>query len=185
MGLEDVLAGSNRSTISFEEYKEKIKKSERPQITTGVPAQMAFADSLCLVCSVSRPLNDGELNSRSIIIPNHPPSHLFLEQLCSKVTAAITAWQRRQHNALQTGFNCGKRSRLCYTGTTRMYRCTACSPDLMYVQFKEIRQRDSAPSHSTSPFLLIRQLRVYSWNVQTLQLKVWKAIKADTSPANI
>lgn len=61
---------------------------QKRQITTNVLARRAFNDLLYLVCGVNRPFNDGERNSRSIIIPNRPP---FLKQLCSKVTAAITA----------------------------------------------------------------------------------------------
>lgn len=67
----------------------KVLRPQKTQITTSVLAGRAFTDLLYLVCSVNRPFNDGERNSRSIIIPKRPPP--FLKQLCSKVTAAITA----------------------------------------------------------------------------------------------
>lgn len=60
----------------------------KAQITIARLAPTAFTDSLYLVRSVNRPFNDSERNSRPIIIPNRPP---FPKQLCSKVTAAITA----------------------------------------------------------------------------------------------
>lgn len=46
----------------------------KAQITIARLAPTAFTDSLYLVRSVNRPFNDSERNSRSIIIPNRPPS---------------------------------------------------------------------------------------------------------------
>lgn len=103
-------------SVSFDEHKEEenIRSMEvlRPhvsQITTGVLSQTAFADLLYLVCSVHRPFNDGKLNSRSIIIPNHPlvplPRATLQQSYCCNYS-----WQQWQPNALQTGFIYGKRS---------------------------------------------------------------------------
>lgn len=64
----------------------------KAQITIARLALTAFTDLLYLVRSVNRPFNDSERNSRPIIIPNRPPP--FPKQLCSKVTAAITAGSR-------------------------------------------------------------------------------------------
>lgn len=88
-----MLAKSNWITmsLSFNEDKKKICSVKVPRKRKSLWTfwhERAFSHLLYLVCSVNRPFNDGECNSRPIIIPNHPP---FLKQLCSKVTAAITA----------------------------------------------------------------------------------------------
>lgn len=80
-----------------------MRRPHATQITTSVLAQTAFRDYLYLVCSVHRPFNDGKLNSRPIIIPTPPLPQATLQQ----TYCCNYSWQ---HNALQTGFICGKRS---------------------------------------------------------------------------
>lgn len=105
-----------------------------------------LTDLLYLVCSVNRPFNDGERNSRSIIIPNRLP---FLKQLCSKVTAAITAGSGCERNALQTGLICGKRS----VGVTQVLpECTDVQYVLLVFAVSSVEKNNVWKTKSHAPF---------------------------------
>lgn len=99
----------------FEEYKKRRSMKElcphEAQITIACLALTAFTDLLYLVRSVNRPFNDSGRNSRSIIIPNRPPSssNSAAKLLLQLQLAAATAAQRpsnRFHLWQRVWFRC-------------------------------------------------------------------------------
>lgn len=91
----------------------------------------AFTDLLHLVCSVNRPFNDSERNSRLVYYHTKTPltSSSSAAKLLLQLRLAEAAAQRPSNR-----FHLWQMVWFCRTSTTRMYRCTACSPGLLHLQ---------------------------------------------------
>lgn len=97
-----------------------------------------FSESPSMICFILSAVLTGHLTTVSataglLSYQTAPPSSSnSAAKLLLQLQLAAAAAQRPPNR-----FHLGQTVWICYTGTTRMYRCTVCSPALLHLQFIE------------------------------------------------